>query len=83
MKITAAPSPRGTNNERLFLFHCPRDGPWSLRVRVKMLGIAFFGSSPAHEQLPPDQIAESVGGAGVDAGAMSTTGRLTKPHGSA
>ena len=24
MKITAAPSPRGTNNERLFLFHCPR-----------------------------------------------------------
>jgi hypothetical protein len=24
MKITAAPSPRGANNERLFLFHCPR-----------------------------------------------------------
>ena len=24
MKIAAAPSPRGTNNERLFLFHCPR-----------------------------------------------------------
>jgi hypothetical protein len=24
MKVTAPPSPRGTNNERLFLFHCPR-----------------------------------------------------------
>ena len=24
MKITAAPSPRGTNNERLFFLHCPR-----------------------------------------------------------
>ena len=26
MKITAPPSPRDTNNERLFLFHCPRGG---------------------------------------------------------
>jgi hypothetical protein len=24
MKITAAPSPRGTKNEQLLLFHCPR-----------------------------------------------------------
>ena len=31
MKITAAPSPRGTNNERLFLFQCPRGAPRSLR----------------------------------------------------
>ena len=33
MNITAAPSRRGTNNERLFRFHCREAAPRSLRGR--------------------------------------------------
>ena len=35
MKFTAPPSPRGTNNERLFLFHCPRGSTPEQRTDVE------------------------------------------------
>jgi len=53
MKITAAPSPRGTNNERLFLFHCPRDGTLELARPRQNVGDCFFRIVPRPRTTSP------------------------------